>query len=252
MIGGPIGPGQQVDPLHKSTHTDGISPISVWLSRQTQQKTEGCSNINNQCSVSEMICNPNINPISEHCLIDLAGREQCWITWISENSSFIFWPVARLFSRRRLAMCVVGRIKKGTSCVILQSIARIVEAMRKPGNWRPVVDCWPHNHPHYRHSLAQHRLAPPHRPFSHTPAVHTQGKHTKAKLCCSEPFILTAATSSPGFVYSKWAGCVPHCLEVKELGRQHWNKHSLVRTSSCIWTGARVVALAEKIDYHLS
>ena len=164
-------------------------------------------------------------------MIDLAGREQCWITWISENSSFIFWPVARLFSRRRLAMCVVGRIKKGTSCVILHSIARIVEAMRKPGNWRPVVDCWPHNHPHYRHSLAQHRLTPPHRPFSHTPAVHNQSKHTKANLCCSEPFILTAATGSPGFVYSKWAGCVPHCLEVKELGRQHWNKHFLVRTS---------------------
>ena len=53
-IGGPIGLGQQVDPLHKSTHTDGISPISVWLSRQTQQKTEGCSNINNQCFRNDM------------------------------------------------------------------------------------------------------------------------------------------------------------------------------------------------------
>ena len=158
------------------------------------------------------------------------------------------------FSAEEDWQCVVGRIKKGTSCVILHSIARIVEAMRKPGNWRPVVDCWPqHHHPHYRHSLAQHRLTPvAHRPFSHTPAVHTQSKHTKAELCCSVPFILTAATGSPGFVYSKWAGCVPHCLEVKELGRQHWNKHSLVRTSSCIWTGAPVVAFAEKIDYHLS
>ena len=202
-----------------------------------------------------MIWNPNINPNLFQNIVwsTLQEESNAESLEFQKNNLFIFWPVARLFSRRRLAMCVVGRIKKGTSCVILHSIARIVEAMRKPGNWRPVVDCWPqHNHPHYRHSLAQHRLTPPHRPFSHTPAVHTQGKHTKAKLCCSEPFILTAATGSPGFVYSKWARCVPHCLEVKELGRQHWNKHSLVCTSTCIWTGARVVALAEKIDYHLS
>ena len=45
------------------------------------------------------------------------------------------------FSAEEDWQCVVGRIKKGTSCVILHSIARIVEAMRKLGNWRPVVDC---------------------------------------------------------------------------------------------------------------
>ena len=98
-------------------------------------------------------------------LFDLPCRKRAMLNHLNlrkENSSFLFWPVARLFSRRRLAMSVVGRIKKGTSCVILHSIARIVEAMRKPGNWRPVVDCWPqHYHPHYRHSLAQHRLTPP-------------------------------------------------------------------------------------------
>ena len=38
-IGGPIGLGQQVDPLHKSTHTDGISPISVgFLDKHNRQQ----------------------------------------------------------------------------------------------------------------------------------------------------------------------------------------------------------------------